>query len=33
MRKWLVDSDAELYMYLIQYIGFGSLNVRRLNRA
>ena len=30
----LIDSDAELFMYLIQWcIRFGSRKVRRLNRA
>ena len=29
----LIDSDAELFMYLIQCIRFGSWKVRRLNRA
>ena len=29
----LIDSDAKLFMYLIQYIRFGSWKVRRLNRA
>ena len=28
-----IDSDAELFMYLIQCIRFGSWKVRRLNRA
>ena len=23
-QAYLIDSDAELFMYLIQYIGFGS---------
>ena len=33
--KWafLIDSDAELFMYLIQCIRFGSGKDRRLNRA
>ena len=30
---FLIDSDAELFMYLIQCIRFGSRKVRRLNRA
>ena len=29
----IIDSDAELFMYLIQCIRFGSRKVRRLNRA
>ena len=29
----IIDSDAELFMYLIQYIRFGSCKVWRLNRA
>ena len=29
----LIYSDAELFMYLIQCIMFGSWKVRRLNRA
>ena len=29
----LTDSDAELFMYLIQGIRFGSWKVRRLNWA
>ena len=32
-QAFLVDLDAELFMYLIQCIRFGSGNVRRLNRA
>ena len=28
-----IDSDAELFLYLIQCIRFGSWKVRRLNRA
>ena len=32
-RAFLTDSDAELFMYLIQCIRFGSWKVRRLNRA
>ena len=32
-QAFLVDSDAELFMYLIQCIRFGSRKVRRLNRA
>ena len=32
-QAFLTDSDAELFMYLIQYIRFGSWKVRRLNRA
>ena len=32
-QAFLVDSDAELFMYLIQCIRFGSWNVRRLNQA
>ena len=32
-RPFLIDSDAELFMYLIQDIKFGSWKDRRLNRA
>ena len=32
-QAYLIDSDAELFMYLIQCIRFGSWKVRRLNRA
>ena len=35
-QAFLTDSDAELFMYLIQcmmYIRFGSWKVRRLKRA
>ena len=32
-QTFLINSDAELFMYLIQCIRFGSRNVRRLNRA
>ena len=32
-KALLIDSDAELFMYLIQCIGFGSWKVQRLNRA
>ena len=32
-QAFLIDSDAELFMYLIQYIRFGSWKDRRLNRA
>ena len=32
-QAFLIDSDAELFMYLIQRIRFGSWKVRRLNRA
>ena len=32
-QAFLIDSDAELFMYLIQCIRFGSLKVWRLNRA
>ena len=32
-QAFLIDSDAELLMYLIQCIRFGSRKVRRLNRA
>ena len=32
-QAFLIDSDAKLFMYLIQYIRFGSSKVRRLNRA
>ena len=32
-QGFLIDSDAELFMYLIQCIRFGSGKVRRLNRA
>ena len=31
--KFLIDSDAELFMYLIHCIRFGSWKVRRLNRV
>ena len=29
----LIDSDAKLFMYLIQCVRFGSWKVRRLNQA
>ena len=32
-QAFLIDSDAELFMYLIQCIRFGSWKVRLLNRA
>ena len=32
-EPFLIDSDAELFMYLIQGIRFGSWKDRRLNRA
>ena len=32
-QAFLTDSDAELFMYLIQCIRFGSWKVRCLNRA
>ena len=32
-QAFLIDSDAEPFMYLIQCISFGSWKVRRLNRA
>ena len=32
-QSFLIDSDAELFLYLIQCIRFGSWKVRRLNRA
>ena len=32
-RAFLIDSEAELFTYLIQCIGFGSRKVRSLNRA
>ena len=32
-QAFLIDSDAELFMYLIQCIRFGSRKDRRLNRA
>ena len=32
-QAFLIDSDAERFMYLIQCIRFGSWKVRRLNRA
>ena len=32
-QAFLIDSDAELFMYLIQCIGFCSWKVRCLNRA
>ena len=32
-QAFRIDSDAELFMYLIQCIGFGPWKVRRLNRA
>ena len=32
-QVFLIDSDAELFMYLIQCIRFGSGKVQRLNRA
>ena len=31
-QLFLIDSDAELFMYLIRCIKFGSWKVRRLNR-
>ena len=32
-QAFLIDSDAELFLYLIQCTRFGSWKVRRLNRA
>ena len=32
-QEFLINSDAELFIYLIQRIRFGSWNVRRLKRA
>ena len=32
-QAFLIDSDAELFMNLIQRIRFGLWKVRRLNRA
>ena len=32
-QAFVIDSDAELFMYLIECIRFGSWKVRRLNRA
>ena len=32
-QVFLINSDAELFMYLIQCIRFDSRKVRRLNRA
>ena len=32
-QAFLIDSDAELFMYLIQCIRLGSWKVRRLSRA
>ena len=32
-QAFLTDSDAEIFMYLIQCIRFGSWKVRRLDRA
>ena len=32
-QAFLIDSDAERFMYLIQCIRFGSRKVRRLNQA
>ena len=32
-QAFLIDSVAELFMYLIQCIRFGSWKLRRLNRA
>ena len=32
-QAFLIDSDAELFMYLIQCIRLGSWKVRHLNRA
>ena len=32
-QAFLIDSDAELFMYLSQCVRFGLWNVRRLNRA
>ena len=32
-QAFLIDSDAELFLYLIQCIRFGSWKVRRLNRV
>ena len=32
-QAFLTDSDAQLFMYLIQCIRFGAWKVRRLNRS
>ena len=32
-QAFLINSDAELFIYLIQSSRFGSWKVRRLNRA
>ena len=32
-QAFVIDSDAELFMNLIQCIRFGSWKIRRLNRA
>ena len=32
-RSKLIQADAELFTYLIQFIKFGSSKVRRLNQA
>ena len=32
-QAFLIDSDADLFMYLIQCIRFGSEKDRRLNRV
>ena len=32
-QAFLIDSDAEFFMYLIHCIRFGSWKVRRLNQA
>ena len=32
-QAFLIDSDAELFMYLIHCVRIGSWKVRRLNRA
>ena len=32
-QEFLIDSDAELFVYFIQCIRFGSWKVRRLNQA
>ena len=32
-QAFLIDSDAELFVYFIQCIRFGSWKVRRLNQA
>ena len=31
-QAFLTDSDAELFIYLIQFVRFGSWKVRRLTR-